>query len=192
MPRYAPRLVPPGSAPRDALVEALIDNPPPSPLGEHELVPQVAWMVEHDTDFVHVPASARPDLDVMRGSAIETMLDGELASEPIEDLPGVSFATNGTYAAELLLDHDHLTAIHQILGAAGYLAGAPRRGRLLVGGIGGGVDGMRRFVDHVRHEHDAAPANDRISPVTLFIRDGVPTAVIGELQLIALAQVSGN
>lgn len=188
--RYAPRLIPPGSAPRGALVEPLIESLPTSPLGEHELVPQVAWMVEQDTGFVHAPASAASDLEAMRGSAIETMLDGELASEPLEHLPGVNFATNGTYAAELLLDHDHLVAIHDILGAAGYLAAAPRRGRLLVGGVGGGIDGMKRFVDHVKHEHDAAPREDRISPVTLFVRDGAPTAVIGELQLIALAQAA--
>ena len=43
--RYAPRLIPAGTAPRDALVEALIEDPPPSPLGEHELIPQIAWMV---------------------------------------------------------------------------------------------------------------------------------------------------
>jgi hypothetical protein len=57
----------------------------------------------------------------------------------------------------------------------------------LVGGVGGGIDGMRAFVAHVRAEHEAAPAADRISPITLFVRDGAPTAVIGELQLVALA-----
>ncbi len=190
--RYAPRLVPPRSAPRDALVEPLIDNVPTSALGEHELVPEIAWMVEQGGTFVHVPASAVSELDAMRGSAIETMLYGELANEALEHLPGVNFATNGTYAAELLLDHDHLVAIHEILGVAGYLAAVPRRGRLVVGGVGGGIDGMRQFVDHVRHEHDTAPTGDRISPVALFVRDGAPTAVIGELQLIALAQAAGD
>jgi hypothetical protein len=33
-----------------------------------------------------------------------------------------------------------------------------------------------------------APAADRISPVTLLVRDAAPTAVVGELQLAALAQ----
>jgi hypothetical protein len=47
---------------------------------------------------------------------------------------------------------------------------------------------MRAFVDRVRREHDAAPAADRISPVTLLVRDGAPKAVVGELQLVALAQ----
>ncbi len=190
--RYAPRLVPPGSAPPDALVEPLIADPPKSPLGEHALIPQVAWMVERDGAWHHVPASAQADLEMMRGLAIETMLDGELAREPIESLPGVNFATTGTYAAELLLDRDHLTAIHDIVKAAGYLAAAPRRGRLLVGGVGGGIDGMRQFVEHVRQDHETASSAERISPVTLFVRDGAPTAAIGELQLIALARASGG
>ena len=69
-----------------------------------------------------------------------------------------------------------------------YLAGAPRRGRFLVGGVGAGVEGMRAFVAHVRREHDEAPVADRISPVALLVRDATPTAVIGELQLAALAQ----
>jgi hypothetical protein len=185
--RYAPRLVPAGSVPADALVEPLIEQPPASPLGEHALIPQVAWMVERDGRFVHVPASEHGALDEMRGSAIETMLDGELTSEPLAHLPGVNFATTGGYAAELLLDRDHLDKIHELLGARGYLAAVPRRGRLLVGGVGGGIEGMQAFVAHARTEHDAAPAGDRISPVTLFVRDGAPTAVVGELQLIALA-----
>lgn len=186
--RYAPRLVARGTTPRDALVEPLIENPPTSPLGEHELIPEVAWMVERAGTFVHVPASERSDLDTMRGSAVETMLDGELASEALEQLPGVNFATNGTYAAELLLDGDHLAQIHELLRAKVYLAAAPHRGRLLIGGVGGGVQGMRVFIEHVRREHDAAPAADRISPVTLLVREGAPTAIVGELQLIALAQ----
>ena len=107
-------------------------------------------------------------------------------------MPGVNFATNGEYAAELLLDRDHLAALHEILGFKLYLAAAPRRGRLLVGGVGGGIDGMRAFVDHVRREHDEAPAADRISPVTLLVRDAAPTAVVGELQLAALAQAAGE
>ena len=190
--RYAPRLVAPGTAPPEALVEPLIENPPPSPLGEHALVPQVAWMVERDGTFVHVPASERAELEDMRGSAVETMLDGELISEVLEQLPGVNFATSGTYAAELLLDGDHLTAIHEILEARVYLAAAPHRGRFLFGGVRGGVEGMRVFVAHVRHEHDAAPPADRISPIALLVRDGSPTAVIGELQLAALAQAAGG
>ncbi len=184
--RYAPRLVPARSAPQGALVEPLIEDPPISPLGEHELIPQVAWMVERDDTFVHVDASAHEGLEAMRGSAVETMLDGELTSEPL-DLPGVNLATNGLYAAELLLDRDHLDKIHELLGAQGYLAAVPRRGRFLVGGVGGGIEGMRAFVALVRAEHEAAPVPDRISPITLFVRDGVPTAVIGELQLVALA-----
>lgn len=190
--RYAPRLVPPGTTPRDALVEPLIENPPPSPLGEHELIPQVAWMVERDGTFVHVPASERSDLESMRGSAIMTMLDGELANEVLEQLPGVNFATTGDYAAELMIDGDHLAALHEILAAKVYLAAAPHRGRFLVGGVRGGVEGMRVFVAHVRHEYDAAPTADRISPVTLLVREGAPTAVVGELQLTALAQASGE
>lgn len=188
MQRYAPRLVSPGTTPSDALVEPLIESPPTSPLGEHELIPHVAWMVEHDGVFVHVPASERGDLEAMRGSAIMTMLDGELLNEVLEQLPGVNLATSGTYAAELLLDHDHLAAIHEILKAKVFLAAAPHRGRLLVGGVGGGIEGMRAFVEHVRREHDAAPTIARISPVTLLVRDGAPKAVIGELQLTALAQ----
>ncbi len=188
--RYAPRLVAPGTAPPDALVERLIENPPTSPLGEHELVPQVAWMVERDGTFVHVPASERSDLDAMRGSATLTMLDGELANEALEQLPGVNLATNGDYAAELLLDGDHLGELHRILGGKVYLAAAPYRGRLLVGGVGGGIEGMREFVQHVRREHDAAAIADRISPVTLLVREGAPQAIVGELQLIALAQAA--
>lgn len=188
MTRYAPRLVPAGSAPADALVEPLIENPPKSPLGEHELIPQVAWMIERDGAFVHVPASQRADLEEMRGYALVTMLDGELSNESLDQLPGVNLATNGTYAAELFLDGDHLAALHKILGGRIYLAGAPRRGRFLVGGVGAGVEGMRAFVAHVRREHDEAPVADRISPVALLVRDATPTAVIGELQLAALAQ----
>jgi hypothetical protein len=190
--RYVPRLVPHGSAPPDALVEPLIENPPPSPLGEHELIPQVAWMVERDGVFVHVAAAEREERDVMRGYALVTMLEGDLSNEVIEGLPGVALATNGAYAAELLLDDDHLAELHRILGGKVYLAGAPRRGRFLVGGVGAGVDGMRAFVAHVRREHDEAPIAERISPVALLIRDGAPTAAIGELQLAALAQVTGS
>ncbi|HEU4614209.1 MAG TPA: hypothetical protein VFS15_19075 [Kofleriaceae bacterium] len=190
--RYAPRLIPAGSAPKDALVESLIENPPTSPLGEHELIPQVAWMVERDGAFVHVADTERGELEVMRGSAELTKLDGELSNEALEALPGVNIATNGEYAAELLLDRDHLAAVHEILGFKLYLAGAPRRGRLLIGGVGAGIDGMRTFVDHVQREHDAAPAADRISPVTLLVRDAAPTAVVGELQLAVLAQAVGK
>jgi hypothetical protein len=188
MQRYAPRLIPAGTAPKDALVEPLIENPPKSPLGEHELMPQVAWMIEREGAFVHVPASQRAELEEMRGYAMVTMLDGELSNESLDDLPGVNLATNGAYAAELLLDGDHLAALHKILGGRVYLAAAPRRGRFLVGGVGAGIDGMRAFVAHARREHDEAPLADRISPVTLLVRDAVPTAVVGELQLEALAQ----
>jgi hypothetical protein len=184
--RYAPRLVPAGSAPADALVEPLIVDAPTSPLGEHELIPQVAWMVERGGTFVHVPASERGDLDAMRGSAIETMLDEELENEALEQLPGINFATNGPYAAELILDTDHLDEIHNLLGGKVYLAGVPRRGRFLVGGVGGGIEGMRTFVAFVQSEHDDAPAADRISPVAMLVRDGAPQAVVGELQLLAL------
>jgi len=188
--RYVPRLVPAGSAPAGALVEPLIENPPASPLGEHKLIPQVAWMVERDGAFVHVLASEAEDRETMQGYALVTMLDSELSNEALDDLPGVNVATNGVYAAELLLDHDHLAELHKILGGKIYLAGVPRRGRLLVGGVGAGVDGMRAFVAHVRREHDAAPVADRISPVTLLVRDGAPTAVVGELQLAALAHAT--
>ena len=188
MSRYVPRLVPAGSAPADALVEPLISDPPRSPLGEHELIPQVAWMIERDGAFVHVPASQRVDLEDMRGYAMVTMLDDELSNESLDDLPGVNLATNGRYAAELLLDSDHLTALHKILGGRVYLAAAPRRGRLLVGGFGAGIAGMTAFVAYARREHDEAALPDRISPVTLLVRDGAPTAIVGELQLAALAQ----
>ena len=109
--RYAPRLVPPRTAPADALVLPLIEHPPPSPLGEHELIPEVAWMVERDGVFVHVPASERAELELMRGSSMLTMLDGELTNEVLQELPGACFATTGTYAAELLVDADHLTQL---------------------------------------------------------------------------------
>ncbi|MDX2089772.1 MAG: hypothetical protein SFX73_18090 [Kofleriaceae bacterium] len=188
--RYVPRLVPAGSAPEDALVERLIENPPPSPGGEHQLIPQVAWMVEREGVFVHVPAAERDELDAMRGYALVTMLDGELSNEALEQVPGVALVTNGPYAAELMLDHDHLAELHKILGGKVYLAGVPRRGRLLVGGGRAGVDGMRAFVAHIRREHDEAPIAERISPVTVLVRDGAPTAVIGELQLAALAQAT--
>lgn len=185
--RYAPRLVPAGSAPADALVELLIANPPKSPLGEHALIPQVAWMIERDGTFVHVPAAERGALEEMRGYALVTMMDDELSNEALDDLPGVNLATNGTYAAELFLDRDHLAALHEILGGRVYLAAAPRRGRFLVGGVGAGVEGMRAFVERVRREHEAAPVGERISPVTLLVRDAAPAAVVGELQLEALA-----
>lgn len=190
--RYAPRLVPPRTAPPDALVVPLIANPPTSPLGEHELIPHVAWMVERDGAFVHVPASERAELETMRGSAILTMLDGDLANEVLEHVPGAAFATTGAYAAELLLDGDHLAQLHEILGASAYLAAAPHRGRFLFGGVRGGLEGMRGFVAHVRHEHDTAPAADRISPVALLVRGGAPTAIVGALQLVALAQAAGG
>ncbi|MCE9579540.1 MAG: hypothetical protein K8W52_40845 [Deltaproteobacteria bacterium] len=185
--RYLPRLVPPGTSPTDALVLPLIDAPPTSPLGEHTLIPEIAWMVEAEGGFVHVPAGERDQLETMRGSAILTMLDGELANEPLDHVPG-AFASTGAYAAELLLDRDHLTQLHAILGVGAYLAGAPRRGRFLFGGVRSGLDGMRAFVAHVRREHDAAPAADRISPVALLVRGGAPTAIVGDLQLAALAQ----
>jgi hypothetical protein len=190
--RYAPRLVPAGSAPHGALVEPLIENPPTSPLGEHTLIPQVAWMVEREGAFVHVPDTERDQIEIMRGSAELTKLEGELSNEALDDLPGVNLATNGEYAAELLLDRDHLAALHDILGVKLYLAAAPRRGRLLVGGVAGGIDGMRAFVERAEREHDEAPAADRISPVTLLVRDAAPTAVVGELQLAVLAQAAGG
>ncbi len=190
--RYAPRLISAGSAPAGALVEPLIANPPKSPLGEHELIPQVAWMVERDGTFVHVADSERAQLEVMRGYAELTKLDGELSNETLEDLPGVNFATNGLYAAEIFLDRDHLAAIHEILGFKVYLAAAPRRGRFLVGGMGAGIEGMRRFLDRVRREHDESPASDGISPVTLLVRDAAPAAVVGELHLVALARAAAE
>ena len=192
MQRYVPRLIQAGTAPADALVEALIANPPPSPGGEHELIPQVAWFVEHDSEFVHVPSSERTELEAMRGFAMVTMLDGELSNEALDHLPGTNVATNGQYAAELFLDPDHLTALHAMLGGQVYLAGAPRRRRFLVGGIGAGVDGMRAFVELVRREHDEASPDQRISPVAILVRDGRPTAVVGELQIAALAQATGR
>jgi hypothetical protein len=188
--RYVPRLIPAGTAPADALIEPLIANPPPSPFGEHLLIPQVAWMVDQDGELVHVPSSERAELDLMRGLAQLTMLDGKLSNEALEDLPGTNVATNGTYAAELFLDHDHLTALHGMLGGKVYLAGAPRRGRFVVGGVGAGVDGMRAFVAFVRREHDEAPPDQRISPITILVRDGAPTAIVGEPQLDALASLS--
>ena len=188
--RYAPRLVPAGTAPPDALVERVIEDPPQSPLGEHELVPVVAWMVERDGVFVHAPAADRADLELMRGSAILTMLGADLAHEALEGLPGVTFAATGPYAAELLLDRDHLAGMHDILQAKVFLAGVPRRGRFLLGAVRGGIEGMRAFLAQVRREHDAAPLADRISPVAMLVRDGAPTAVVGELQLIALGQAA--
>jgi hypothetical protein len=190
--RYVPRLIPAGTAPAYALVEPLIANPPPSPLGEHELIPQVAWMVERDGELAHVPSSERADLEMMRGLAQVTMLDGSLSNEVLEDLPGTNIATNGTYAAELFLDPDHLAALHGMLGGKVYLAGTPRRERFLVGGVGAGVDGMRSFVARVRREYDDAPSALRISPVAILVRDGAPTAIVGELQLGALAQATGR
>jgi hypothetical protein len=187
MDRYAPRLVPAHSAPRDALVEPLIANPPTSPLGEHTLIPQIAWMVERDGAFVHVTSSDHPDLEMLHGLAMLTMLDGELENEVLEALPGIALATNGLYASELFLDRDHLAELHAMLGGHVYVAAAPRRGRFLMCGGGAGIDGMRAFVDFVRAEHDAAPLADRISPISLLVRDGRPTAVVGELQLAALA-----
>jgi hypothetical protein len=186
--RYLPRLIAPRTAPPDALVLPLIEAPPTSPGGEHELIPQVAWLVERDGAFVHVLTAEREPLEVMRGSAILTMLDGELSNEVLDHVPRAIFATSGAYAAELLLDGDHLAQLHEILGASAYLAAAPHRGRFLFGGVHGGLEAMRGFVAHVQHEHDAAPAADRISTVALLVRDGAPTAVVGELQLAALAQ----
>lgn len=185
--RYAPRLIPAGTAPDDALLEPLIADPPVSPLGEHQLIPQLAWMVERDGVFVHVLAHEGEAPDVMRGFAQVTMLDGELSNETIERLPGINVATTGDYAAELLLDPDHLAQLHTIFGGKVYLAGVPRRGRMLAGGIGAGIEGMRAFVAHVRREYDETPPIARLSPVTLLVRNGVPTAAIGELQLAALA-----
>jgi hypothetical protein len=51
---------------------------------------------------------------------------------------------------------------------------------------------MRFFVEHVGREHDAAPADTRISPIALLVREGTPRAAIGELQLTALAQAIGE
>ena len=192
MQRYAPRLIPAGSAPAGALVEAVIANPPKSPLGEHEQLPHVLWLEEVVGAFVHVPASERGKLEQLRGLAQITMLDGELSNETLDVIPGINLATNGTYATELLLDRDHLSALHEMLASKLYLAGAPRRGRLLVGGVRGGVDGMRAFVAAVKREHDDAPVEARISPVAMLVRDGAPTAVVGELQLGVLAQAIGR
>ena len=190
--RYAPRLIPAGSAPEGALVESLIVDPPKSPLGEHELIPQVAWMIERDGAFVHVADTERSQLEVMRGYAELTKLDGELANESLDDLPGVNLAVNGLYAAEIFIDRDHLATIHDILGRKAYLAAAPRRGRFLLGGMGAGIEGLRTFLDRVRREHDAASVTDRISPVTLLVRDAAPRAALGELHLAALAHAAAE
>lgn len=190
--RYLPRLVPAGSAPDEALVEPLFANPTPSPLGEHALIPQVAWMVERDGAYAHVSATAHEPIETMRGSALVVMLDGELVNETLDQLPGVNLATTGAYASELLLDRDHLGELHKILRSKVYLAGVPHRGRLLVGGVGAGIEGMRAFVQHVRREHDEAAAAMRVSPVSLLVRDGAPTAVVGELQLAALAHAAAS
>lgn len=190
--RYAPRLIPAGSAPEGVLVEPLIVAPPTSPLGEHELIPQVAWMIERDGVFVHVADAERAQLEVMRGYAELTKLDGELATETLDDAPGVNLAIHGLYAAEILIDRDHLATIHDILGLKAYLAAAPRRGRFLLGGMAAGIEGMRAFVDRVRREHDAASVTDRISPVTLLVRDAAPRAALGELHLAALAQAAAE
>lgn len=188
--RYAPRLIRAGSAPDGALVEPLIVDPPAGPLGEHELIPQVAWMIDRDGTFVHVADAERGQLEVMRGYAELTKLDGELANETLDDLPGVNLAINGLYAAEILIDRDHLAAIHETLGLKAFLAAAPRRGRFLLGGMGAGIEGMRAFLDRVRREHDAAPVSDRISPVTLLVRDAAPRAALGELHLAAIAHAA--
>src|SRR5207237_2663721 len=102
--------------------------------------------------------SDRAQLEMMRGSAELTKLDGELSNESLDHLPGVNAATNGEYAAELFLDGDHLAAVHQILGHKVYLAAAPRRGRFLIGGVGAGIPGMRAFVGHLRRQSDARRA----------------------------------
>lgn len=183
--RYTQRLIAAGSAPDGALVEPLVKDPPPSPLGEHELIPQVAWIAERDGVRAHVMTSDA-DLELIRASAELAKLDGELANETLDDLPGFAVATTGEFAAELLLDRDHLAALHEILRSKVYLAAAPRRGRLVVGGVGGGIEGMRAFVDHIRREHDAAAVENRVSPVALLVRDAAPTAVVAELQLAAL------
>jgi hypothetical protein len=188
MQRVVPRLVPAGSAPADALVEPLIANPPTSPLGEHALIPEVVWLVEDDDGkLAHVPSSQRAELPIMRGLAQLAMLDGTLTNEALEHLPGSNVASNGTYAAELLLDHDHLTALHQMFGGKAYLVGVPRRERLLVGGVGGGIEGLRSFVACVRREHDDALPALRISPIAMLVVEGAPTSVMGELQLATIA-----
>lgn len=193
MQRFVPRLIPAGSAPADALVEPLIANPPESPLGEHALIPEVAWLVETaDGDFVHVPSADRAELATMRGLAQLAMLDGTLSNEALEQLPGSNVASNGTYAAELLLDRDHLTALHGMFGGKAYLVGVPRRERLLVGGVGGGIAGLRAFVALVRREHDDAPPVQRISPVAMLVVEGAPTSVMGELQLATVAATTNR
>ena len=47
---------------------------------------------------------------------------------------------------------------------------------------------MRTFVAHVRREYDEAATAVCVSPVTLLVRDAALTAVVGELQIAALAQ----
>ena len=153
--RYVPRLIPPGSAPDGALIEPLIENPPTSPLGEHELIPQVAWMVERDGTFVHVSDSERAQLDLMRGSAELTKLEGELSNESLDALPGINLATNGEYAAELLLsmmtgldfDRQHFGVPHR--------ASAKARGRW----AGFAVDAFLRAFAPATPDHESpAPA----------------------------------
>ena len=61
-----------------------------------------------------------------------------------------------------------------------------------LGGMAAGIGGMRAFVDRVRREHDAASVTDRISPVTLLVRDAAPRAALGELHLAALAQAAAE
>jgi hypothetical protein len=188
MERFVPRLIPAGSAPADALVEPLIANPPTSPLGEHALIPDVAWLVERDDgELVHVSASQRAELPTMRGLAQLAMLEGTLTNEALEHLPGSNVASNGTYAAELLLDRDHLTALHGMFGGKAYLVGVPCRERLLVGGVGAGIEGLRSFVACVRREHDDAPPARRVSPIAMLVVEGAPTSVMGELQLATIA-----
>ena len=94
--RYVPRLDPAGTAPRDALVEPLIENPPAR--REHELIPDVAWMVERDGAFVDVPAAARAELEMMRGSSIVFRLIGTTMND-VEITPPSYFSDVAAHAA---------------------------------------------------------------------------------------------
>ena len=162
-PRIVDRRTLPASAAWDPVLPADRDVPE---------APVIAWT--HGDDYIGRDA----DLDAVRAEAqgyVDTLdADYEALDEHV-------IAYN---QCELLL-HPEFRATMQG-GLPILLIGAPRRGRLLVGGIGGGLASMEAFVAQVSREYEAAPPAARVSGLALGVSDGVVTCVLDHYGLHAV------
>lgn len=109
--------------------------------------------------------------EALANLAAEEVELGELVSGDVSMI----VVSDSFYAAEKLLDHAQLHALHTHLDAPLLLAATPARGGLLVTAYDDGVD--TRFAAVVRKKYDAA-GNRAISPVVWIVEDGRVTGML--------------